>query len=438
MNTSWNQPTPHSGGETPVSLLIAHRDMNQTTAWYQAIQVDARFRVSSMANSAQDLQSKLASSPEVILLDATLFEGPSQLVQALTSISGAVYLIVPGGTPGEVVESLKTIASVKQLYLGDAPIADFMTRAHNDALALRRTVPSLNPSAWAGGRNPSAVTGGLRTITVWSRSGGVGRSTIAAGLAQAIARRGMKTLLIGLGAPDVIPLHLGLQPDPNILTWLGNPSDDGLRAGLQKLGDLDVLAGFPDIVSESSGEKPASEKGSITELVTSAAYSGYAAIVLDTPVSGVAPHAISAANTWLLVARPTVADAWAAVDAYRTVTQRAAGTHRITPGNIFVVLNQRANGMLTADQWHAAADSACRKIGLNIGFPPVLAVIPYLPDLSIAQDSGRSVLDSSDEFARPLHRMADGLFGGGQQSVQSKPRDEEGTFRIGPLKIKTR
>ncbi|MEP0805821.1 MAG: ParA family protein [Chloroflexota bacterium] len=438
MNQSWGTPQTQNNGagqDTPVSILLAHRDMSKTTTWYQALQMDARFRVTSMANDAQDFRSKLASSPEVILLDATVFDGPKTLIDALTSITGAVYLIVPPNVSEELIAQFKQAPAVKLVYPGDVNLAEFMTRAYSDALSLRRTVPAVNQQAWAGGRT-GGVIGGLRIITVWSRAGGTGKTTIAAALSQAVARRSLKTLLIGLGSPDVMPLQIGLQPEPNILSWFSNPTDDGLRASIQTAGDLHVLAGFPDILSEAQGDKPAEAKGSITELVTSSAYSGYAAIVLDTPAGGIAPRAVSAANTWLMVARPTVADVWASVEAFRTVTQKSAGQHRITPGNIFVILNQRTNGMLTPDEWHRAADAACRKMGLGVGFPPVVSVIPYVPEVPIAQDNGRSALDASDEFARPILKLADMLFG----NVVGAPAqpDTAKTVRFGPIKIRTK
>ena len=437
---SWNnQPIQQGGQDAPVSVLLAHKDMERTTAWYQSLQVDTRFRVTSMANTHQDFRAKLASSPEIILLDATVFDGPDQLTEALTSVSGAVYLIVPGGVNTELIEQFKSIQSVKSVSVGDVNIADFMTRAYADALALRRTVSAISPTAWSGGsQRGGSGAGGLRIVTVWSRSGGTGRTTIAISLAQAVARRGLKTLLIGLGAPDVIPLQLGLRPEPNSVSWISNPNDESLRSSIQSVGELHVLAGFPDILSESQGDRPAEANGSINELVTSAAYGGYSAIILDTPsAGGVTPRALSAANTWLMVARPTVSDVWMSAESFRTVTQKIAGQHRITPGNIFVVLNQRANGMLTADQWHGAADAACRKMNLNVGFPPVMATIPHSIDVSLAQDSGRSALDASDDFARPIHRLSEMLFGGVVVPVGQTVK-EDGIFRLGPLKIRTK
>jgi cellulose biosynthesis protein BcsQ len=429
-----------TGQDSPISVLLAHRDMGHATSWYQALQVDARFRITNIATDPQDFRAKLASSPEVILLDATIFEGPRPLIEALTSIAGSVYLIVPPSVKEEIVVEFKSIPAVRHVFVGDANLADFQNRAYADASALRRSAPSVAPTAWAGGRSGGGAIGGLRIITVWSRSGGTGKSTIASALAQAVARKQLKSLLIGLGAPDVLPLVMGLQPEPNITNWIANPSDEGLRSSIQTLGDLHVIAGFPDIVSEAHGDRSAEQKGSLAELVTSAAYSGYASIILDTPSGGIAPRAISAANTWLMVARPTIADAWASVEAFRMVTQRSAGQHRIIPGNIFVVLNQRTNGMLTADEWHRAADSACRKMGMSVGFPPVVATISYSPEVGLAQDNGRSALDASDEFARPIHRLADMLFGGsisGNVALQGQ-RETGQVLRLGPIKIRTK
>ena len=431
--SAWNLPTD-IGGDPPITTLIAGQ-INKTTAWYQTMAVDARFRVVAMANTPEDFQAKIVSSPEVVFLDASIFPGPGPLQQALTGVNGAVYLILPLSVDDDLIEQFKAILCVKSIYRGDSNMQDWTVRAYNDAMTLRRQAPPVFSAGakTVGGRNPNAqAVAGLRVTTVWSRSGGSGRTTIATALGQACAKKGLKTLLIGLDAPDCIPLHIGLQPEPNILAWFSNPSDAGLKAGLQKSGELDVLAGFPDLMSESQAVGH-----SIPELATSAAYSGYAAIFMDTPVSGsTTPAAISASNTWILVCRATLSDVWSSVEAFRTVTQQAAGQHRINPGNVLVILNQRVNGQLTADEWHRAADSATRKAGLNIGFPPVAAVIPYIPELSAAQDAGRPALDASDEFARPMYRVVDALFG--NLSGQSLKPDGGKVWSFGPIKIRSK
>ena len=436
---SWQPTNTATGGDAPVNILLAG-PIDRTSAWYQALQADARFRVSAMANDPRDLQAKLASSPEVVWLDGSIFNGPGPLTETLTSIAGAVYLLVPANVEPELAEQFNSIPSVKSVYRGDVQINDLMTRAYNDAISLRRTAPSISPQAWGGGRSGSGggTIAGLRVVAVWGRSGGAGATSIAAALAQSVAQRGLKTLLIGLNAPDILPLHLNIKPEPNILNWFSNPTDQGVKASIQELGDLHIITGFPDMLSESHGDRAPGDKGSISELVTSAAYGGYAVIILDVPSSGaIAPRAISAANTWLMPALPTVAGVWNAVEAFRTVTQKAAGQHRINPGNIFVTLNKRINGMLTADEWHQAADSGVRNMNLNIGFPPVAAVIPYVQEVPLAQNKGRSALESSAEFSRPIQSLAEMLFGqtvGASVSGNSSDKVK----RFGPLKIRVK
>jgi cellulose biosynthesis protein BcsQ len=440
--SNWGpQATQHASGETPVSVLLVGEVGQRLLTWQQAVTMDARFRMAALANDPSDFQAKLSYSPEVVILDAMIFKGPQMLLQALTAISGAAYVILPASVSTsddpevkELSGKLKTLPSVKQIFLGDAPISDLLQRAYGDALALRKTIAA--PMSWANRTQGMASVSGLRVITVWNRVGGVGKTTLAAALGLAVARRGLRSLLVGLDAPDVMPLHLSLKSEPNILGWFAAPTDTGIKNSLQRVGDLDVLAGFPDILAEKAGLE-AGDKNSIASLVTTAAYGGYAAIILDAPASsGIASLAILAANTWVLVARPTLADAWVSVDALRTVTQRAAGQHRIAPGNIFVVLNMRGSGMLSPNEWHQAADSACRKLGLATGFPPVAAVIPFVPGVPLSQDAGRPVLDSDDEFARPIHGLADMLFGG-TGPADSRKKDGK-KFSLGGFSVKVK
>ena len=86
---------------------MAKEDLIEMMGVVNEVLPDTRFRVTSMANTPQDFRAKLASSPEIILLDATVFDGPPPLTEALTSVSGAVYLIVPGGVGTELIEQFK-------------------------------------------------------------------------------------------------------------------------------------------------------------------------------------------------------------------------------------------------------------------------------------------------------------------------------------------
>ena len=93
--------------------------------------------------------------------------------------------------------------------------------------------------------------------------------------------------------------------------------------------------------------------------------------------------------------------------------------------------------MLSPNDWHQAADSACRKLGLATGFPPVAAVIPFVPGVPLSQDAGRPVLDSNDEFARPIHGLADMLFGGIGTTDRKAARLGK-KFSLGGLSIKVK
>ena len=71
-------------------------------------------------------------------------------------------------------------------------------------------------------------------------------------------------------------------------------------------------------------------------------------------------------------------------------------------------------------------------------FPPVAAVIPYVPEVPLAQNKGRSGLEASDEFARPIHNIAEMLFGS-TVGVNARNNDSGRTVKkFGPLKIRVK
>jgi len=237
---------------------------------------------------------------------------------------------------------------------------------------------------------------------VWNQAGGVGKTTVATNLAFEAARRGVPTLLIGLGAPDDLALITGLKPQPNITHWMSNPTADGLKQAIQKRETLDVLVGFPDVLAEArllnmSLDAPAN----VPNLVTTAVYMGYGLVVLDAPPTALAANAIAAANTLVLVARPSLEGVLRATEAYRTVVERLAGQSRLQPNAVHVVLN-RVGDRLSAAEWHAAATEL-----LGRAFPPVVAQIPDLPAVGKAQDRRQLPLLTSGEFARALMPLVD-------------------------------
>ncbi|HIQ22912.1 MAG TPA: ParA family protein, partial [Planctomycetes bacterium] len=268
---------------------------------------------------------------------------------------------------------------------------------------------------------------GLRVISVWNTAGGVGKTTIASNLAYALARRGLPTLLIGLSAPDDLPLILGLTVEPNIVNWMVAPSQESLRDAVQKVEKLNVLAGWPDMLSRAA--TAGGEGATIANLVVAAAYASYAAIVLDVPPTEWAAEAISASNTLLLVARPELADIWRTVDAYRTVAERMAGQHRIPPEGIYLVLNRSRDGSIRPDDFHRACSDA-----LGRTFPPVVVTVREDPRIMDTQNARRIPFLEVEPLARAMNTLVESLFGTVGKETQPQQKKRGLRIRLGRRK----
>jgi arsenite-transporting ATPase len=431
----WPDHTPKNLSQEieAVTILLAG-PMPRINAWYTSLAGDARARVTSFATDPLDLASKIVSNPEALLLDASIYPGPKEMIELLTRYAGSAYVVLPPEADNAAVENIGKITSVKGIYRGDMNLVELSGKLLGDAQALRSSsLPGMQGLWKPRDENSSPV--GLRIIAVWNQSGGVGKTTIATNLAYSAAQRGLPTLLMGLGAPDDLPLILGLKPEPNLVSWHANPTQEGLKQAIQKLEPLDVLAGFPDVLSEAQAiNTPSAAPHSVQKLVLTAAYAGYAVVVLDAPPTVLAAEAISAANSLVLVARPSLEGVMRTVHAYRTVVERLAGEYRIPRNGVFVVLNRMSPGRIASDEWHRAASSL-----LGQPFPPIVAHIADEPLVGELQDRRRLPLLESDSFSRSLQPLANALFSLSNHSQEHKNGKAHSTgheIRLFGLKVK--
>lgn len=405
----------------------------RVNAWFSALQMDSRFRINTFSTDPQDLETKLGYNPEAILLDSSIFSGPGHLIKFLAKAQCAIYVILPRDVSDETKRKIRQLPCVKGIYMEDIHLNQVASRIYAEVIAMRSQAPAFQSTKRVA-RLEQHMAGGLRVITVWSRSGGTGKSTIACALALEAAQRGIKTLLVGLSVPDIsIPTYLNLKTTPNIFGWLANSTyEEGIKHSIQSIGNLDVLVGLQDGVTENDLIRPSEDPSSINQLVINATYGGYSVVILDTPVSGAYINAISASNTMILVALPMLDQAVICAEAYRMAFKRLRDQHRIGVGNVYVVHNAYRPGLLSSDEWHEAADAFSRAMGVG-AFPPIADVIPYVAEVPLAANSGRSPLTAGEEFAAPIHRLGDMLFGSSGDGHFKKKEDQGRKF--GPFRL---
>lgn len=429
--THSKQPAAAPSQDDSVVMILAGPPA-RVNAWFTALQMDSRFRVNTFSTDPKDLETKLGYLPEGILLDSTIFSGPEHLIEFLTKAQCAVYVILPRELDEEVTARIRSLPSVKGIYLDDINLTQVSGRIYAEVMALRNQAPVLNKTAHS--TLTTQMAGGLRVITVWSRSGGSGKSTVACALALEAAQRGIKTLLVGLSVPDIsLPTFLNLKTTPNLFSWMASPTyEEGIQHAIQKVGGLDVLVGLQDGVREGELLKPMEDPASINQLVITATYGGYSVVILDAPVSGAYVNAISASNTMVLVSLPMLDQAVISAEAYRMAFKRLRDLHRIGVGNAYVVLNRARHGLLSSDEWHEAADAYTRAMGVG-HFPPVADIIPETPEVALAANAGRSVLTASESFSAPIHRLGDMLYG--KAGGGAGRREETRALKFGPIRI---
>lgn len=428
---SWLDSGQPPGRSQKISLLLASPSHQEL---YASLAGDSRFQIAGATGQGEEVAQLLQRhSPQAALVDARLFARPSLLIDALQTYRGVAVLVIPPTLDPEQEERLRTIPCVAELVSQQSEARTVFDRLQHLSRQPRPARSGPNPapaSPFPPIPGPGATTG-WRCIAVWGLEGGVGKTTIARALALDAASRRLRTLLVGLGAPDMLPLQAGLAPEPSLLSWRAGPTVEGLQASLQKDGEVDLLAGFPS--PPALGDyAPESMDGpsSLAALTGQAARLGYPVVILDVSSQELAAPALAAANTLLLVASPTIQGALAAVEAARLAHQECG----LSPEQCHLLVNRYRGSTLSAELFLKSTRPSYPAL-------PVLAgAIPDDPAIEEALNSRRPPYYHSDPLRSVIRSLGDRLFAApapGQNALAARVgRESQELLRVGPVVFK--
>ncbi|MCD4673074.1 MAG: AAA family ATPase [Anaerolineaceae bacterium] len=434
MPASWNHPgaSPQQDAGTPNVLIGAPYDIGQQ--WLQNLHVDGRFRVSATKTTIQELVVGAQDiNPDAVLLNPGIFGSVSEVVSTVQRLQCDVYLVLPDGVVSEDIEAVREQPNVKSVYVENFNWPELLGAILANTAAKRKFVSQPDSELWRS--NSGVVSAGMYNIAIWGRSGGAGRTSVAIGFAEVCAQRGIRTLLVSLAAPCPLPYMMdGLKASTNISEWFARPSvDEGFKNAVQTYKpNLDVIVGLQDAIKENNFMQSPDSNATINDLAIMAARLGYGAVIMDAPTSIMAgaAAAISAANYMVLVARPTIADIIANVEAFRLVVKNLSGRHMIKPGNVVCVLNQMKEGLLPQDDFHRIATEFLQKQDVSSPFPVIATTIKDDIAVPVAQNDGTSAITASEPFARGIHSLTGLILGAADKNNFSAGKPKKKRFGL--------
>jgi MinD-like ATPase involved in chromosome partitioning or flagellar assembly len=430
--------------DSVTALLAAPTE--RVRAWYKALTGDSRLNVRSYSADLVDLQHKLETmTPEVLILDAGLFDGPDELRTTLESIRGVlVFLILPPQAGEEQVEFALSMPCVAGGWVGDVNLPGVAGEIHEAAMQARGASPlpsapvvsftpdppapapadsAPSPSAPPPVAVPPPPPGEGRVVTFWSGpAGGTGCTTLALAFSALAAGRGLGTILLALSEPAV-STYLHLDRVPNIASFF-TASEKRLEAATQRIGwgEQNERVGMHVMLGPARPRDGVIEPGQLSSVIE-AARAAYPVVVVDVPSlpPGGNPWAmvpLQHATDVMLVEAPTVMGISATVEVLAILHELSLSSR------VHLALNQRfPSGAFTSRDFRAGVEAVWRSC-------PDVTRVGFVQDLPGSMNGGE--IPDSDILGDALESLGELA---GLPAPSTSTNERAGGFSLGKLRI---
>lgn len=322
------------------------------------------------------------------------------LVRALVIDGGSVRFVLEAESP-EAARALEPVRAEAERVVAALPgverVAVAMT-AHGPA---PKAAPKGEPPSLSIGRHPtpgpSVVPGVRRIIAVGSGKGGVGKSTVAANLAVAMAREGWK---VGLVDADIYgpsqPRMLGVSKRPSSPDGktIIPPMAHGLKmisVGLMMPEEQALIWRGPMLM------------GALQQLMTQVAWGDLDALIIDMP-PGTGDVQLTLCQKFdvtgaVVVSTPqdvALLDARRALAAFETLKTKVLGL--VENMSTFVCPN-------CGHEEHIFGEGGVRREAERLGLP-FLGSLPLAVEVRLSGDGGVPVAATDSPLAAPYRALA--------------------------------
>jgi MinD-like ATPase involved in chromosome partitioning or flagellar assembly len=152
-------------------------------------------------------------------------------------------------------------------------------------------------------------------------------------------------------------------------------------------------------------------------------------VIFNVSAPELAPAALSAANTLVLVARPDTPGIYSAVQGVHVVQKMMAGRHAIPASGIYLVLNRVREATLRPEEVMRTGKEERRD------FPPLAAVIADDPNVEVAVNRREPAYYGSDALRTAVRGLGNLLFPATVAPAPQPARSPK-VVNLGPVKIR--